>query len=175
MAVRRYCRTFISQERVLALNPDKVGGLRPLGQFSLGLDIAFALPSFVVFFYLTQGVSIVNPIVVVTLLLYTIILIVVFFIPLSAAHDSMLKAKERAHNQVNEIFKEINSKISTRNKRFNFKHIKSLQDVYFLYEQVSKMAVWPLNIDIILKFIATSSFPIVGSLIVAYVTQLLGV
>jgi len=174
-AVRRYCRTFISQNRVLALNPDKVGGLRPLGRFSLGLDIAFALPSLVVFSYLAQGVSIADPIVVVTLLLYTLVLIVVFFIPLGAAHDSMLEAKERAYNQVNEIFKDINSKISTNDKRFNFKHLKALKDVYFLHEQVSKMAVWPLNVDIVLKFVVTSSFPIVGSLIVAYVTQLLGI
>ena len=166
--VRHYCRTFISQEKVLALNPDKVGGLRPLGQFSLGLDIAFALPSLVIFSYLAQGVSITDPTVVVTLPLYTIVLVVVFFIPLSAAHDSMLKAKERARNQVNEIFKDINSKISARDKGYNFKHIRALKDVYFLHEEVSKMAVWPLNVSIILKFAATSSFPVVGSVIVAY-------
>ena len=172
IVVRRYCRTFISQEKVLALNPDKVGGLRPLGQFSLGLDIAFALPSLVIFSYLAQGVSIADPTVMVILPLYTIVLIVVFFIPLGAAHNSMLEAKERAHNQVNEIFKDINSKISTRNKRFNFKHIKALKDVYFLHEEVSKMAVWPLNISIILKFVAASSFPVVGSVIVALIKDM---
>lgn len=174
-AIRRYCRDFITQDRVLALNPDRVGGLRPLGQFSLGLDISFALPSFVIFSYLIQGVSITHPVVATTLLLYTSILIVVFFIPLSAAHDSMLEAKERAYAQVNEIFKEINSKISAGKKRFNFKHMEALKDVYFLHEKVSKMAVWPLNIGIVLKFVATSSFPVVGSLIVAYVSQLIGV
>lgn len=173
-AVRRYCRDFITPHRVLALNPDKVGGLRPLGQFSLGLDISFALASFVIFSYLIQGVSVTHPVVAITLLLYTIVLVVVFFIPLSAAHESMLKAKERAYDQVNEMFKEINSKVSSGNKRFDFKHIKALKNVYFLYDKVSKMAVWPLNISIVLKFIATSSFPIVGSLIVAYISKLIG-
>ena len=173
--VRRYCRDFVTPNRILALNPDKVGGLRPLGQFSLGLDVAFALASFVIFSYLAQGVSIAQPVVIVTLLIYTILLIVVFFIPLSAAHDSMLEAKEWAIDQLNEMFKEINSKISPGDKKFNFKQVKALKDVYFLHERVSKMAVWPLNISIILKFVATSSFPIVGSLIVAYVSQLIGV
>jgi hypothetical protein len=170
-AVRRYCKEFITGERVLALNPDKVGGLRPLGQFSLELDISFALPSFVIFSYLIQGVSIGNPVVVTTLLLYTLILVVVFFIPLSAAHDSMLVAKERAYNQVNDIFKEVNSTMAVKGKKFNFARIKGLKDVYFLYDRVSKMAVWPLNIGLVLKFAVTSSFPIVGSLIVAYLLQ----
>lgn len=174
-AVRRYCKEFITPERVFALNPDKVGGLRPLGQFSLGLDISFALASFVIFSYLIQGVPITNPIVMVTLLLYTIVLVVVFFIPLSTAHDSMLEAKERAYDQINDIFKEVNSRISTGKHRFDFEHIKALKDVYFLHEKVSKMAVWPLNISIVLRFVAISSFPIVGSLIVAYVSQLLGI
>lgn len=174
-AIRRYCKDFITKDRVLALNPDKVGGLRPLGQFSLGLDIAIALPSFVIFSYLAQGVSITHPIVATLLVLYTIVLIVVFFIPLSAAHDSMLEAKEIAYDQVNEIFKEISSKISTGDKGFNPKQIKVLKDVYFLYEKISRMAVWPLNISIIIKFVATSLFPIVGSLIVAYVSSILGI
>ena len=173
--VRRYCREFITQDRIRALNPDQVGGLRPLGQFSLNLDIAFALASFVIFSYLAQGVSIVHPVVTLTLGLYTMVLVVVFFIPLSAAHDSMLEAKEKAYDQVNEIFKEVNSKISPENKGFNFRQTEALKDVYFLYEKVSKMAVWPLNIGILLKFVATSSFPIVGSLIVAYLSKIIGV
>ncbi len=173
IAARRYCKDFVTHERILALNPDRVGGLRPIGRFSLRLDVAFAMPSLVVFSYLAQGVSIANPVVVVLLLLYTIALVVVFFIPLAAAHDSMLEAKEKAYDQVNEIFKEVNSKISEVHKNFNLRRIKALKDVYFLYERVQKMAVWPLNLDIVLKFVVTSSFPIIGSLIVAYVSKML--
>jgi hypothetical protein len=171
-AVRRYCKTFISSELILALNPDKVGGLRPLGQFSLGLDISFALATLVIFSCLVQGVSISDLIVVVTLLLYTLLLVVVFFIPLSAAHDSMLEAKERAYNQTHEMFRDVHSKIFLDDKKPNFKRIEALKNVFFLYEKVSRMSVWPLNLGIILRFIATSSFPIVGSLIVAYITTL---
>jgi hypothetical protein len=174
-AVRRYCRDFITPDRVFAMNPDKVGGLRPLGQFSLGLDISFALSSFVIFSYLVQGVSITHPVVIITLLLYTILLVVVFFIPLGAVHGAMLEAKERAYDQVNELFKKISSRVSAANKELNPKHVEALKDVCFLYERVSKMAVWPLNIGLVLKFVATSSFPIVGSLVVTYVSRLLGI
>jgi hypothetical protein len=167
-AVRRYCREFITEDRVLALNPDKVGGLRPLGQFSLALDVSFALPSFVIFSYLIQGVSINQPVVAGTLAIYTLILVVVFFIPLSAAHDSMLAAKEKAYDRVNEMFREVNSKIASGNR--NLRRVKSLKDIYFLHDKISKMAVWPLNIGLVLKFVFTSSFPIVGSLIVAYIS-----
>lgn len=173
-AIRRFCKDFVGQEKILALNPDKVGGLRPIGQFSLHLDIVFAMPSFVIFSYLIQGVSIANPVVILLLLLYTIALVVVFFVPLAAAHDSMLEAKDRAYDQVNGIFKEVSSKISQGGKDFTLLQIKALKDVYFLYEKVSKMAVWPLNLDIVLKFAVTSSFPIIGSLIVAYVSSIFG-
>lgn len=174
-AARRYCKDFVTPESILALNPDKAGGLRPIGRFSLRLDVAFALPSLVVFSYLAQGVSIAHPAVAVLLLLYTVVLVVVFFIPLAAAHDSMLEAKDKAYDQVNEIFKEINSRISKGNKSYNLKQIKALKDVHFLYEKVQKMAVWPLNLDIVLKFVATSSFPIIGSVVVAYISKILSV
>jgi hypothetical protein len=170
-AIRRYCKEFITQDRVVALNPDKLGGLRPLGQFSLGLDIAFALPSFVMFSYLAQGYPINQPLVILLLVLYTIALVVIFFVPLGAAHGSMLAAKEKAYDQIHQVFNEINSKMSTKNKEFDFKQIKALKETYFMYEKVSKMAVWPLNIDTVFKFLATSSFPIVGSIIVDYISK----
>ncbi len=172
-AIRRYCKEFVTQDRVLALNPDKVGGLRPLGQFSLGLDITFALPSFVIFTYLVLGGSIIDPVVIASLALYTLVLVVVFFVPLGAAHDSMLAAKEKAYDQIHQMFSEINCKISVKSEKPDFKQMKALKETYFMYEKISKMAVWPLNLDIILKFLATSLFPIIGTLVTDYITKAL--
>jgi hypothetical protein len=52
--------------------------------------------------------------------------------------------------------------------------IASLNDVHLLYERVSKMAVWPFDINIFVKFSFTASYPILGSIIVAFATKSLG-
>ncbi len=175
-ALRKYCRTFVSPDKIVALNPDRVGGLKPFGEISLSLDIALSLPSTVFMVYLgSGGASITHPIVAAMLALYTVLLVVVFLVPMAPAHNAMSAAKERALEEVNGIFLKIHSKMSGQGNRLDPHAISNLNDVHVLYERVSRMAVWPLDSGIILKFAATALYPLAGSLLVAYLTRRLGI
>ena len=168
-----YCKNCIAKEDVLPASPDKVGGLRFLGHWSLQMDIVIAIPSFVIFDYLVIGGTINDPKVVGIIALYTIFLIIVFFIPLSAVHDAMLNAKEDAFKQINKLVKEIYTRIVSHSD-ISSPDLRDFRNLYFLYEKVEAMAVWPLDLSILSRFFATSLFPIVGSIIVSYIKLWVG-
>lgn len=170
--ITRYCSYCITPKTILPLNPDKVGGLKPLGQFSLELDFVLAIPSLVILSSLVQGVDLKDPTVAGVIILYTVFLVIMFFIPLSAVHNSMLTAKEQARVRTNTMFRDMYSRISEDDKPTDEKTLESLKNLYFLYEKAEKMAVWPLDLGIIIKFTATSTFPIVASVIIDYIIRL---
>jgi hypothetical protein len=172
--LRQYCKDFVTSKQILALNPDRVGGLKPFAQISLNLDIVLSLPSTVILVYLAGGLSINDPGVWPMLVLYTVLLVIVFFVPISPAHDAMRGAKNLAYEEVNNMFIGIHTSMSKRSKKFDPAILSSLNDVHLLHERVSKMAVWPFDLGILAKFIFTALYPIVGSIIIAYLTMHLG-
>lgn len=172
--LRRYCKEFVTPQKILALNPDKVGGLKPFGQISLNLDIALSLPSTVVLVYLSSGVPVTNPVVWTLLVLYTLVLVIVFFVPISPAHDAMSAAKELAFEDVNNMFLDFQTTLMKEKKRPNSQMVVELHDLHFLYERVANMAVWPFDLGILVRFWFTALYPILGSLLVVYATKRLG-
>jgi hypothetical protein len=172
--VRRYCKNHVSCERISALSPDKLGGLEKVGQFSLGLDAAAAIPGLVFFASVFSGTPIEHPSVAISLAFYTVILIMIFFLPIYPFHKEMAHAKEEAFRQVNRVFKEVYLRIWNEHKATDPHLISTLKDTYFLHERISKMSGWPLNLGIRLKFVATAAFPILITLLSTYLSKLLG-
>jgi|GEM_PF-4435142 len=162
MILREYCKKFVTSDKIMPLNPDKTGGLSILGRISLELDIALAIPAILIpVYHGIAKVSLTDPAAMGLILLYTAGLAVVFFLPLSSAHDVMLEAKERELLKINGIFRKIYAKIPVHDEPLDPKLLEQLRDLYFLHEKVRKMVVWPLDIGLILKYLFTVLFPII--------------
>jgi len=164
----RYGKLFLKPEKIRPLNPDKIGGLKPLGQLALGMDIVVAIPSTIILLYLVSGTSLTHPFTLGVIILYTLLLVVVFFIPLSSVHNAMLEAKEQEFSRINRMFNQIYDKIFYKEKTLTSEDLENIQNIYYLYGEAKKMAVWPLDLSIIYRFVATSLFPLVGSIAVNY-------
>lgn len=171
MILREYSKKFVTADKIMPLNPDKTGGLSILGRVALELDIALAIPALSIAVYLIAGVPLTNPVVTGLILLYTAGLAVVFFLPLSSAHDAMLEAKERELLKIDGIFRKIYAKISAHKEPLDPKLLEELRDIYFLYEKVKKMVVWPLDIGLILKYLFTVLFPIISGVTTEFVLK----
>jgi len=163
---RHFCKVHVKSENLMPLNPDKTGGLGLLGKLCLELDMAVAIPSIVFIVYFVKGVTVFNAYTVAFLSMYTLLLGIVFFVPVTPAHDAMLDAKEQELQKISTLFKDFYSTISDRKKALDPKYLEGLRNLHFLYKEVNKMAVWPLDFRTIGRFLATSLLPWIGAITV---------
>ena len=169
-AIRKYCKDVVSHEEILPLDPDHTGGLRELGRLALDLDLIVALPTVAFPLYLLRdpnyfanfknvemwvGISI----------LYALLLIFVFFVSISPAHDDMAEAKTKyllkIHSEYKDMHKRILQKLDTK-QRIEPKEYSRLSGLYELYDRVERMAVWPLDFRTTLRFSITSLLPLIS-------------
>ena len=170
--IRHFCKEYIKSENLMPLNPDKTGGLRLLGKLCLELDMAVAIPSIVFIVYFIKGVTIFNAYTLAFLFVYTLLLAIIFFLPITPAHDAMFDAKEKELQKLSTLFRDFYSAISDRKKALDPKYLEGLRSLHFLYEEVNKMAVWPLDIRTIARFLVTSFLPWIGAITVEIVLKI---
>jgi len=162
------------------LHPDKAGGLRPLGRYALATTyiIAFggsvtALGEYIwlksadlpdaYFFHAALG-------------LYLILAPLVFFAPLSGAHEAMRKAKDNLIQQLSKQFNKDYSKAydEIENSAGTLKdNIEKIEQLQRLHKLTSEFPVWPFDFDTLRKFFITISSPIftiIFSVIVDHLT-----
>jgi len=168
-AIRRYCKDVISDKEILPLDPDRTGGLRELGRLSLDLDLIVALPSIVFPLYLLQNPNIqidfidTGPWILISLL-YALVLVFMFFVSISPAHDNMVSAKTSYLLKIHSEYKDMHEKILKKlepKELLDPDEYKKLSGLYELYDRVEKMAVWPLDFQTTLRFSITSLLPLV--------------
>lgn len=169
---RRFCKAHIKSEDLMPLNPDRTGGLRLLGKLCLELDAAVAIPSIVIVVYFIKGVTVWNVYTIAFLSGYTLLLGIIFFVPITPAHDAMAEAKEQELQKISTLFKDFYSAISDRKKALDPKYLEGLRNLHFLYEEINKMAVWPLDFKTIARFLATSLFPWIGAITVEVILKI---
>ncbi len=163
--IRKYCRDFLNAENIFPLNPDRLGGLRPLGRLALDLELTVAIPSLVILAFLILVPSLAKGTFTIVMSgLYTALLAAVFFVPLSPAHDSMVDAKESALRQLNDLFKRLHTETLPSIELPSPQKLAGMRDLYFLYSEAEKMAVWPLDIRSLIRFSVTSAIPLAGSI-----------
>lgn len=177
--IRKYCKDVISHEEIIPLDPDHTGGLRELGRLSLDLDLIVALPSvafpiyflrfriFEFFGYVLPAFDVQSEIQIATVvsLLYALLLISVFFVSISPAHDDMIKAKNnyllKIHKEYKDMHENLLRKLETK-QRIEPKEYNRLSGLYELYDRVESMAVWPLDFRTVMRFAITSSLPLIS-------------
>jgi len=170
----RYCEEHVKFDSSSCLNPDNLNGLKKMGQFSFELDVAAAIPGFAFFASYLKGTPIGSFASIACLAAYTVVLVLVFFLPLRPFHAKMASAKEEAIKQVNRMSRGVYSRISNESELANPQVIGALRDIYLLHERVSEEPVWPLNFGLRVKFAGTVTFPILVSVFSAYLSKLLG-
>jgi hypothetical protein len=162
-AIRKYCKDVISSEEILPLDPDRTGWLRELGRLSLDLDLVVALPSIAFPLYLSS-VKIPAESWIGIALLYALVLVFVFFVSISPAHDDMVAAKTdyllKVHSEYKDIHEGILQKLES-DELINPEEYKELSGLYELYDRVERMSVWPLDFQTTLRFSITSLLPLV--------------
>lgn len=161
--IRTYCEVVVSHEAILPLDPDRTGGLRELGRLALDLDLIVALPSIAFPLHLSGEVKAVEPWIVVAIL-YALLLIFVFFVSISPAHDDMVRAKTNYLLKIHREYKDMHGKILQKlepEKLIDPEEYERLSGLYELYDRVEKMAVWPLDFQTTLRFSITSLLPLV--------------
>lgn len=177
--IRKYCKDVVSDEEILPLDPDHTGGLRELGRLSLDLDLIVALPSvafpvyflrfqiFELFGYELPEIAMESEMQIATVIsvLYAVLLILVFFVSISPAHDDMVKAKKnyllKIHKEYKDMHKKLLHKLETK-KRIEPEEYSRLSGLYDLYNRVQSMAVWPLDFRTVIRFAITSSLPLIS-------------
>ncbi|NIO36902.1 hypothetical protein GTO27_04270 [Candidatus Bathyarchaeota archaeon] len=169
-AIRKYCKDVISNEEILPLDPDRTGGLRELGRLSLDLDLIVALPSVAFPLYLLQGsefpisTSDIGPWILLSIL-YALLLVFIFFVSISPAHDDMVEAKTKYLLKIHREYRDIHEKLLHKlepGKLIDPQEYKRLSGIFELYDRVESMAVWPLDFRTTLRFSLTSLLPLIS-------------
>lgn len=171
--IRKFCKTVVTRELVRPLDPDSTGGLKQLGRLSLDLDLIVAIPSIafpiaVLLFKQSElfGYQIRNTEVGWMLAaLYALLLVTIFFISISPAHDAMVEAKNeyllRIHNEYKDMHEELIRKLKPK-ELIEPEEYERLLNLYKLYDRVEQMAVWPLDFRTVVRFAITSLLPLLS-------------
>ena len=134
-----------------------------LGRLALDLDLIVALPSIAFPLFLSSEVKAIEPWIAVAVL-YVLVLIFVFFVSISPAHDDMVRAKTNYLLKIHREYKDMHGNILEKlepGKLIDPDEYKRLSGLYELYDRVEKMAVWPLDFQTTLRFSITSLLPLV--------------
>ena len=145
------------------VSPDKAAGLKILGDISLKMSILGIVPMLMVIvgiwnLELTDAVIYTVPI-------YCIIIILLFFLPLSKAHSAMRNAKNeilgalsKEHNIIYEKFKK---KLDKKGPTVDEISLRDMEGIDSLYQKATKMPVWPFDITIIRNFTVSILVPLI--------------
>jgi hypothetical protein len=163
----------VSDRINIGYNPDRLSGLKEIGEFSFELDLAAAIPSFAFLASYLSGTEVYGLASLICLCIYTLILVGILFLPLYPFHVKMASAKELALANVNKRFCDAYSEIQESNKT-DPRQVRKLKDVYLLQERIARKPVWPFpRWD--LKLLATLSLPVLLSVLSTYISKLLGI
>lgn len=171
-----FCKEFLFSSKITPISPDRRGGLRPLGNLALAMDFAMAIPSFgFIYYFLRLPIQTLflpkeHPLVIGITVVYSIILAIFFFVPLSRAHNAMAKSKKetlyRISHEYSQTYRQYLSKTQKEQSLgVEIEFLNKLKWLRELYKEAEKIAVWPFDLEIILKFITTVSIPIIGYLL----------
>ena len=145
--------------------PDGVAGLKPLGELSLGMIYFIAAPMIIIIPYLLTEFDSFHIDGGLLLISYFFLATMIFFFPLGTTHSIMREAKEKElhklsieFNKAYEKYSNFNSESTEVTKDMELT-VEYMERIGSLHNHVSKMAVWPFDMSIVLKFILTIAIP----------------
>lgn len=153
--------------QVKPLHPDNCGGLKPIGNFCIGIDymlliFGVAVVSQSIFSY-SEATDV---FIAFALSAYTVSAIFLFFYPLWPIHNSMKSQKNdllyKLNKELDPIYQEVYEKI-TRISKINTKKLQKVEKLDKIYERTSRMPTWPSDIGGFIKFLTTILIPVMST------------
>jgi len=154
------------------LHPDRVGGLRPLSEFSMRLGylifffgLELGLNQYFTSYTLNRswGNVLWSSDIVLAWVIYILLAPIVFFAPIQAAHDAMQEAKNHEIQIISDHFEEEYKQIHNNLKKPMTSlrvHSDKIDELQKLYALVNTFPVWPFDIKIFAGFSATILSPL---------------
>jgi uncharacterized FlaG/YvyC family protein len=153
--------------QVKPLHPDNCGGLKPIGDFCVGIDymlliFGIAVVSQSIFSY-NEATDI---FIAFALSAYVVSAIFLFFYPLWPIHNTMKTQKNDLLYKLNEeldpIYQEVYEKI-TKLSRINTGKLQKVEKLDKIYERTSRMPTWPSDVGGFIKFLTTILIPVLST------------
>ena len=167
----RLFKIFMKDISLHPLHPDKVGGLRPLADFSLQITwmiVVFGIMgAFLEISDILRHREAVGYFVHGAFLTYLIAAPIVFFYPLSIAHQAMQNSKENFLIDISHQFNDIISKTHQVVKANDYnleENLKKIEQLKSIHQIGSAFPVWPFDYSTLRRFSLSISSPIVAFL-----------
>ncbi len=156
--------------RVRPLSPDNAGGLGAVGKYSL--KMVYVLLPGVVPLALYVMLLPFTPIILIAFIVYIPLLILVFFYPLSGAHQAMKQHKvielEFLAQEFNRVYDTFIDRLGSEAFRIDDEAAQAAElmgKLEELYDKAAKMPVWPFNVQTLTRFGATVAIPVLVFLV----------
>jgi hypothetical protein len=156
--------------KIYPLYPDKLGGLKPVGEIALTFHFILLLPLIhIVFSIYLWGITIGSYI---GLFVYIPLLIFFFYLPLRNSHKIMKYTWEMQRQNIYEnyivnheksLMIDSNNKLKSRKDDYvNFEKMANLSNIY---QMLDEMPVWPFDIQILTSFVISIILPVILAVI----------
>ena len=152
--------------RLRPLSPDNAGGLGMVGGYSLKM-VYVLLPALVPLLLYVLFMPF-TPIIMIGMIVYIPLVVLVFFYPLSGAHQAMKRYKtielEYLAQEFNRAYDTFISRIGGQDHQIDDEAAQAadlMGKLEELYDKANKMPVWPFNVQTLTRFGATVTIPLI--------------
>jgi len=152
--------------RLRPLSPDNAGGLGMVGGYSLKM-VYVLLPALVPLLLYVLFMPF-TPIIMIGMIVYIPLVVLVFFYPLSGAHQAMKRYKtielEYLAREFNRAYDTFISRVGGQEYQIDDEAAQAadlMGKLEELYNKANKMPVWPFNVQTLTRFGATVTIPLI--------------
>jgi len=166
LSIVRTIRRFTSMPLdIRPLDPDNAAGLKPLSQLSFNLSLVSLLGvAGIMFGLFIGGRNIYEPTTILVLAGLVLMMIVLFLLPLSNAHNVMGEQKSKILKVLSAehalAYKKIQEEIPKAGPSINEDSLTELQGIAELYDRANSMPVWPFDFKTLTNLIIAIGLPL---------------
>jgi hypothetical protein len=177
-SISRYCEgpLKVAVEKIKLLPVEDLGGLKPIGSLALRINIACAAPVVYVFFifyktWVEEGKTLINdPLSLLMLIIYVMVLAFIFFKPIVPAHKVLVSAKEKAVKHFSRQIKQTYDHVTSGNLAENDLLCSLLSN----YQSLKRAPTWPLDLPLSIGSTVSILFPVIGGAFLDFLFRVLG-
>lgn len=172
---RKLCRNF--EIIIQPLNPDKCGGLKPIGDLCLDINLLIFFAGIGLAIYYHIAPQEISPYLLIFILGYLALSIFLFFFPLSEAHGAMKYYKDQLlddlSKRLNLEYKKMQDQIREKGIEVNYTKLDRLEKIEKIYQKAELMPIWPFDKNTLTTFSYRVMFPVVLVIIDSVVKKLI--
>ena len=160
---------FSNKMNIQPLHPDGCGGLSSLGELSKSLNLSIIILGVLCFSGIyaginMQGLPVFHYSNIFIVIVYLVVAVAVFFLPLRPAAKKMADSKNDTLNIINSGFNNLNSKIledMKNEKEISQERLKAVKSYTEFYSIAEKMPVYPYDVKTLRSFGTSFMLPVI--------------